>query len=47
MKKAGVCGHFGIGRNLLNGQPVKTKTVKEELKNRLGETQVAVADSCG
>ena len=47
MKKAGVCGHFGIGRNLLNGQTVKTKTVTEELKNRLGETQVAVADSCG
>ena len=46
MKKAGVCGHFGIGRNLLNGQTVKTKTVTEELKNRLGETQVAVADSC-
>ena len=47
MKKAGVCGHFGIGRNLLNGQTVKTKTVTEELKNRRGETQVAVADSCG
>lgn len=32
---------------MLNGQTVKTKTVTEELKNRLGETQVAVADSCG
>ena len=47
MKKAGVCGHFGIGRNLLNGQTVKTKTVTEELKNRLGETQVAGADDGG
>lgn len=32
---------------MLNGQTVKTKTVTEELKNRLSETQVAVADSCG
>lgn len=47
MKKAGVCGHFGIGRNLLNGQTVKTKNVTEELKNQLGKEQVAVADTCG
>lgn len=47
MKKAGVCGHFGFGRSLLNGQTVKTKVVTEELKKCLGDNQVAVADSCG
>ena len=47
MKKAGVCGHFGFGRSLLNGQTVKTKVVTEELKKRLGDDQVVVADSCG
>ena len=47
MKKAGVCGHFGFGRSLLNGQTVKTKVVTEELKKCLGDAQVTVADSCG
>ena len=47
MKKAGVCGHFGFGRSLLNGQTVKTKVVTEELKKCLGDDQVVVADSCG
>ena len=47
MKKAGVCGHFGFGRSLLNGQTVKTKVVTEELKKCLGDDQVTVADSCG
>ena len=39
MKKAGVCGHFGIGRNLLNGQTVKTKTVTEELTKGMHEAR--------
>ena len=47
MKKAGVCGHFGFGRSLLNGQTVKTKNVTDELKKYFGDAQVAVADSCG
>lgn len=47
MKKAGVCGHFGFGRSLLNGQTVKTKNVTDELQKYFGDDQVAVADSCG
>ena len=47
MKKAGVCGHFGFGRSLLNGQTVKTKNVTDELQKYFGDAQVAVADSCG
>ena len=47
MKKAGVCGHFGFGCSLLNGQTVKTKNVTDELQKYFGDAQVAVADSCG
>lgn len=47
MKKVGVCGHFGIGKNLLNGQTVKTKTITEELENQLGQDQVLIADTHG
>lgn len=47
MKKAGVCGHFGFGRSLFNGQTVKTKNVTDELQKYFGDAQVAVADSCG
>lgn len=46
-EKAGVCGHFGFGRSLLNGQTVKTKNVTDELQKYFGDAQVAVADSCG
>lgn len=46
-EKAGVCGHFGFGCSLLNGQTVKTKNVTDELQKYFGDAQVAVADSCG
>lgn len=46
-EKAGVCGHFGFGRSLLNGQTVKTKNVTDELQKYFGDDQVTVADSCG
>ena len=32
MKKACVLGHFGFGKELLNGQTVKTKMVADELE---------------
>jgi len=47
MKKVGVCGHFGGGKNLLNGQTIKTKSVADALKARLGEGQVAAVDTHG
>ena len=31
--RVSVCGHFGFGEELLNGQTIKTKIVTEELKN--------------
>ena len=33
--KVSVLGHFGKGRNLLNGQTIKTKIVSEELQKQL------------
>lgn len=47
MKKVGVCGHFGIGLNLLNGQTIKTKCVTDELINQLGKENVEIVDSHG
>ena len=38
--KASVLGHFGEGKNLLNGQTIKTKIVTEELENQLGAENV-------
>ena len=47
MVKASVFGHFGEGKNLLNGQTVKTKIVTEELQNQLGAEQVLKIDTYG
>lgn len=47
MVKASVFGHFGEGKNLLNGQTVKTKIVTEELQNQLGREQVLKIDTHG
>ena len=44
---AAVLGHFGKGKNLLNGQTVKTKIVTEELQNQLGKEQVLKIDTHG
>jgi len=43
----GVLGHFAEGKNLLNGQTVKTKIVTAELIRRLGEDQVLKIDTHG
>lgn len=45
--KVCVIGHIGIDKELYNGQTVKTKTVIQELKNRLGDEQVSVIDTHG
>lgn len=45
--KVTVLGHFGEGRNLLNGQTVKTKIVTEELQDQLGQDQVLKLDTHG
>lgn len=45
--KVCVCGHFGFGQNLLNGQTIKTKIVAEELERVLGEHNVFKIDTAG
>lgn len=42
-----VLGHFGEGKNLLNGQTVKTKSITEELQNQLGKERVLKIDTHG
>jgi len=42
-----VCGHFGFGKNLLNGQTIKTKIITEGLKRKLGKDQVLNIDTHG
>lgn len=45
--KASVIGHFGISKQLLNGQTIKTKIITEELKACIGEEQVLTIDTYG
>ena len=45
--KVCIFGHFAEGKNLLNGQTVKTKIVTDELKNQLGQDQVLKIDTHG
>lgn len=47
MYKFCVCGHFAFGKNLLNGQTVKTKIIADELDAQLGETAVKKIDTHG
>lgn len=47
MRKVAVIGHFGFGREYLDGQTVKTKIVAQELERRFGETQVLKSDTHG
>ncbi len=42
-----VCGHFGIGHTLLNGQTVKTVIVTDELKRELGKETIWKIDTHG
>jgi Glycosyltransferase len=47
MKRIGVIGHFGDGKNLLNGQTIKTKIVTTELETRFGGSQIFKIDTHG
>ena len=47
MKKVCVVGHFAKGKNLLNGQTIKTKIITTELENLLGKDQVEIIDTHG
>lgn len=46
-KKVGVVGHFGFGKELLNGQTIKTKILSKELERRFGENEVVKIDTHG
>ena len=47
MKKIAVIGHFGFGRNDLDGQTVKTKIITKELETQFGEDAVIKVDTHG
>lgn len=47
MKKIAVIGHFGFGKNLLNGQTIKTKILTEALEKHFGEENVSCIDTHG
>ncbi len=47
MYKVGICGHFGEGQNLINGQTIKTKILTEELKKVIGSEYVQTVDTYG
>ena len=46
-KKVCVCGHFGFGKELLNGQTVKTKILAAELDKRFTSNEVSKIDTHG
>ena len=47
MKTIGVIGHFGFGKNLLDGQTIKTKIVTSELVKQVGSKQIKKVDTHG
>ena len=47
IKKIAILGHFGFGKELLNGQTVKTKIVTEEIEKRFGAEQILKIDTHG
>jgi len=47
MKRLGICGHFGIGQTLLNGQTIKTKILTNELKKQWNGKPIMIVDSHG
>ena len=46
-KRIIIFGHFGFGKNYLDGQTVKTKIVSDELKRFFGENNIAEIDTHG
>ncbi len=47
LNKVCVIGHIGIGKELYNGQTIKTKTVIRELRNAFGDECVSIVDTHG
>lgn len=47
MKKICICGHFGFGLNLLNGQTIKTKIITDELRREYGSEALYLIDTHG
>lgn len=47
MKKVCIIGHYGFGKEMLDGQTVKTKTVSTELERQFGEDQIVKIDTHG
>lgn len=47
MKKICVIGHFAFGKELLNGQTIKTKIVTSELERQFGIDEVVKVDTHG
>lgn len=45
--RVAICGHFGFGEELLNGQTIKTKVIADELKRQLGDQAVYCFDTHG
>lgn len=46
-KRVGIVGHYGFGKNILNGQTVKTKIITKELEKQLGKDEVLKIDTHG
>lgn len=46
-KRVCIIGHFGFGKELLNGQTVKSKILARELTRVLGQEQVMLTDTHG
>ena len=47
MTKIAIFGHFGFGKELLNGQTVKTKNLVEALVDKFGQDQIMQFDTAG
>lgn len=47
MNKIGICGHFGFGKILLNGQTIKTKIISEEIGKQFGVENIHIVDTHG
>lgn len=45
--KVSIIGHFGHGKNLLNGQTIKTRILTDELQRQFGEDQILKIDTYG
>ena len=47
LKKVAIVGHFAFGKNLLNGQTVKTKIITGEIEKVVGKSKVLTIDTHG